>query len=254
MSGSVGHCDEGRDEIVRSSTISGSDGASGDDYNSIIFGPTINNNNIGAPNIVVGGRLGGGFGGPLLCPNGGGVMHHPSAPPPQQMAPQGAAPGEGGPRGAAAAIVAAAAAANAAPMMEVPRRQAVVDRLRKRIENYRKRQSECLPKHDRSFNGFCEQNLQDTMLLKQKFLETKAKRAAKKSEKKTEPASAAGGPTLPMAHLHNSVSVPKRPFRKHASKQVAAPLSSFSTLFSFLFSYFLLFMFYCYVYQFIEFF
>lgn len=147
-----------------------------------------------------------------MCPNGGVGMHH-QPPPPLQMPPQGVPPDGvlqhgGGPRGTAAAIVAAAAAANAAPMMEVPRRQAVVDRLRKRIENYRKRQSECLPKHDRSFNGFCEQNLQDTMLLKQKFLETKAKRAAKKSEKKTEPASAAGGPGIPpsMAHLHNSVS------------------------------------------------
>jgi hypothetical protein len=118
-------------------------------------------------------------------------------------------PEAGGPRGAAAAIVAAAAAANAAPMMEVPRRQTVVDRLRKRIENYRKRQSECLPKHDRSFNGFCEQNLQDTMLLKQKFLETKAKRAAKKSEKKTETVTAGGTSAPaghPMAHLHASVS------------------------------------------------
>jgi hypothetical protein len=144
--------------------------------------------------------------GPLMCPNGGVGMHH--QPPPMQMPPQGVPPDAVAQHGAAAAIVAAAAAANAAPMMEVPRRQAVVDRLRKRIENYRKRQSECLPKHDRSFNGFCEQNLQDTMLLKQKFLETKAKRAAKKSEKKTEPASAAGGPGIPpsMAHLHNSVS------------------------------------------------
>jgi len=145
----------------------------------------------------------------MMCPNGMDAaprLHQQQGVPPEVQH-------GGGPRGAAAAIVAAAAAANAAPMMEVPRRQTVVDRLRKRIENYRKRQSECLPKHDRSFNGFCEQNLQDTMLLKQKFLETKAKRAAKKSEKKTEPSSAAAGSApagLPMGHLH-SVSTHPRP-------------------------------------------
>ncbi|KAJ9599034.1 hypothetical protein L9F63_010491 [Diploptera punctata] len=65
-----------------------------------------------------------------------------------------------------------------------PKRQAVVDRLRRRIESYRRRQSDCIPRFDQSFNGLCEQNIQETLVLKQRFLESKAKRAAKKTDKK----------------------------------------------------------------------
>jgi mastermind-like protein len=73
-----------------------------------------------------------------------------------------------------------------APMAEVlpPKRQAVVDRLRRRIESYRRHQNDCIPRFDQSFNGAVEQNIQDTLVLKQRFLESKAKRAAKKSDKK----------------------------------------------------------------------
>lgn len=65
-----------------------------------------------------------------------------------------------------------------------PKRQAVVDRLRRRIESYRRRQTDCIPRFDQSFNGLCEQNIQDTLVLKQRFLESKAKRQAKKTDKK----------------------------------------------------------------------
>lgn len=65
-----------------------------------------------------------------------------------------------------------------------PKRQAVVDRLRRRIESYRRRQTDCIPRFDQSFTGQCEQNIQDTLVLKQRFLESKAKRQAKKSDKK----------------------------------------------------------------------
>ena len=65
-----------------------------------------------------------------------------------------------------------------------PKRQAVVDRLRRRIESYRRRQSDFIPRFDQSFNGICEQNIQETLVLKQRFLETKAKRAVKKTDKK----------------------------------------------------------------------
>ena len=64
------------------------------------------------------------------------------------------------------------------------KRQAVVDRLRRRITNYRRRQTDCIPRFDQSFNGLCEQNIQDTLVLKQRFLESKAKRQAKKTDKK----------------------------------------------------------------------
>ena len=69
-----------------------------------------------------------------------------------------------------------------------PKRQAVVDRLRRRIESYRRRQSDFIPRFDQSFNGICEQNIQETLVLKQRFLETKAKRAVKKTDKKQESA------------------------------------------------------------------
>lgn len=65
-----------------------------------------------------------------------------------------------------------------------PKRQAVVDRLRRRIESYRRRQTDCIPRFDQSFNGLCEQNTFDTQVLKQRFLESKAKRQAKKTDKK----------------------------------------------------------------------
>ncbi|XP_043267905.1 neurogenic protein mastermind-like isoform X2 [Venturia canescens] len=65
-----------------------------------------------------------------------------------------------------------------------PKRQAVVDRLRRRITGYRRRQTDCIPRFDQSFNGLCEQNIQDTLVLKQRFLENKNKRQAKKTDKK----------------------------------------------------------------------
>lgn len=65
-----------------------------------------------------------------------------------------------------------------------PKRQTVVDRLRRRIESYRRRQTDCIPRFDQSFNGICEQNIQETLVLKQRFLESKAKRAAKKTDRK----------------------------------------------------------------------
>ncbi|KAJ8667804.1 hypothetical protein QAD02_009467 [Eretmocerus hayati] len=65
-----------------------------------------------------------------------------------------------------------------------PKRQAVVDRLRRRIEQYRRRQTDLVPKFDQTFHGLCEQNLQDTLMLKQRFLDNKTKRQPKKAEKK----------------------------------------------------------------------
>lgn len=57
-------------------------------------------------------------------------------------------------------------------------------RLRRRIETYRRRQTECMPRFDQSFNGLCEQNHQDTQVLKQRYLEPKAKRPNKPKDKK----------------------------------------------------------------------
>ncbi|XP_061378722.1 neurogenic protein mastermind-like isoform X3 [Danaus plexippus] len=75
------------------------------------------------------------------------------------------------------------------PMEEMilpPKRQAVVDRLRRRIETYRRRQSECVPRFDQSFSGACEQQNLETNALQKRFLEGKAKRQAKKTDRKPE--------------------------------------------------------------------
>ncbi|CAG9823536.1 unnamed protein product [Phaedon cochleariae] len=45
-----------------------------------------------------------------------------------------------------------------------------------------------MPRFDQSFNGLCEQNLQDTQLLKQRFLDSKAKRVTKTKDKKQQEA------------------------------------------------------------------
>uniref|UniRef100_A0A0A9X9K9 Neurogenic protein mastermind n=1 Tax=Lygus hesperus TaxID=30085 RepID=A0A0A9X9K9_LYGHE len=65
-----------------------------------------------------------------------------------------------------------------------PKKQAVVERLTRRMESYRRHQNDCIPRFNHSFNGVVKQNLQDTLLLKQRFLENKAKRGLKKSDKK----------------------------------------------------------------------
>lgn len=57
-------------------------------------------------------------------------------------------------------------------------------RLRRRIESYRRRQNDCMPRFDQSFTGLCEQNLQDTLQLKQRYLDAKAKRVPKSKDKK----------------------------------------------------------------------
>lgn len=78
---------------------------------------------------------------------------------------------------------------------DVPAKNPVTfDRLRRRINGYRKHSSECIPRHTQSFNGIVEQNIQETLVLKQRFVENnKTKRQAKKTEKKqNEPVGLAG--------------------------------------------------------------
>lgn len=41
-----------------------------------------------------------------------------------------------------------------------------------------------MPRFDQSFSGLCEQNLHDTLQLKQRFLDAKAKRAPKTNKDK----------------------------------------------------------------------
>lgn len=65
-----------------------------------------------------------------------------------------------------------------------PKRQAVVDRLKKRMNLYRKRQNDSIPRFDQTFSGICEQQSIETNVLQKRFVESKAKRVAKKADKK----------------------------------------------------------------------
>lgn len=64
------------------------------------------------------------------------------------------------------------------------KRQAVFDRLKKRMNLYRKRQNESIPRFDQTFSGICEQQSVETNVLQKRFVESKAKRVAKKADKK----------------------------------------------------------------------
>ncbi|XP_050527642.1 neurogenic protein mastermind-like isoform X2 [Daktulosphaira vitifoliae] len=64
----------------------------------------------------------------------------------------------------------------------VHKRQAVIDRLKRRMEGYRRHNQDCVPRYN---NAFVEQqNVQETLMLKQKYMETKSKRNVKKNDKK----------------------------------------------------------------------
>lgn len=60
----------------------------------------------------------------------------------------------------------------------------VFDRLKKRMNLYRKRQNESIPRFDQTFSGICEQQSVETNVLQKRFVESKAKRVAKKADKK----------------------------------------------------------------------
>lgn len=57
------------------------------------------------------------------------------------------------------------------------KRQTVVDRLKRRLEVYRRHQGSCLPRYDQAANGLYDAQRQETLLLKQRFLEAKAKKS-----------------------------------------------------------------------------
>lgn len=67
---------------------------------------------------------------------------------------------------------------------ELNPKQEVFDRLKKRMHLYRKRQSESIPRFDQTFSGICEQQSIETNVLQKRFVESKAKRVAKKADKK----------------------------------------------------------------------
>lgn len=66
--------------------------------------------------------------------------------------------------------------------MQVPN-DAVTERLKRRISSYRKHHEDCGPRFEHTVNGLNDQQKQETLALRQRFLESKSKKAAKKSDK-----------------------------------------------------------------------
>lgn len=58
-----------------------------------------------------------------------------------------------------------------------PKRQNAVDRLERRCDLYRRHQNSCLQRYEQAESRHYETQRQETLLLKQKFLESKAKKA-----------------------------------------------------------------------------
>lgn len=59
-----------------------------------------------------------------------------------------------------------------------------VDRLARRMNLYRQRHTDCGPRFDQSFSGACEQQTIETTVLQKRFLENKAKKVVKKTDKR----------------------------------------------------------------------
>ena len=67
------------------------------------------------------------------------------------------------------------------PTNPPPKNQVAIERLRKRMEGYREMQSSRMPQYDNHVNHLNGQQVQETLALRQKFLESKAKKPSKKS-------------------------------------------------------------------------
>ena len=63
-----------------------------------------------------------------------------------------------------------------------PRRRDVYDRLRRRIEHYRSHNQSHLARLDQPQHGHLDQQRQETLLLQQRWLESKAKRSSKSNK------------------------------------------------------------------------
>ena len=71
-----------------------------------------------------------------------------------------------------------------------PKSQAAIERLRKRMEGYRDLQTNRLPDYEQTMNHVNSQQMQETLVLRQKYLESKAKKPNKKSSSASNAASA----------------------------------------------------------------
>lgn len=76
-----------------------------------------------------------------------------------------------------------------------------IERLKKRIGQYRHHHAENVPRFDQSFSGACEQQSVETVILQKRFLENKAKKAAKKVDKKQPENSSLAGNLQSSVHV-----------------------------------------------------
>ncbi|KAH7968092.1 hypothetical protein HPB52_005577 [Rhipicephalus sanguineus] len=81
-----------------------------------------------------------------------------------------------------------------------PKRQAVVDRLRRRIELYRRHHNATLPRYEQAANAVYEEQRQETLLLKQRYLESKAKKSKKSEHKSLKDSSGAAATSSADSH------------------------------------------------------
>ncbi|GIY40038.1 mamL-1 domain-containing protein [Caerostris darwini] len=95
---------------------------------------------------------------------------------------------------------------NGGPDILPTKRQTVVDRLRRRLEAYRRHQGSCQPRYDQSANGQYDIQRQETLQLKQRFLESKAKKTRRNDHGRNSGASANGND--PSQKNSNTVSSP----------------------------------------------
>lgn len=74
-----------------------------------------------------------------------------------------------------------------------PKRQAAVDRLRRRVEVYTKDHQDRFMHYERIGPALCEQQMQESFALKQKYLDPKAKKTSSNSKSNKSSSSSSGG-------------------------------------------------------------
>lgn len=98
------------------------------------------------------------------------------------------------------------------------KRQAVVDRLRRRFELYRRHHNSTLPRYEGAANAVYEEQRQETLILKQRYLESKAKKAKKNEHKSLKDSSAATSSTESQKNLMK--------MNKRSAANLESPLES----------------------------
>lgn len=98
-----------------------------------------------------------------------------------------------------------------------------IERLKKRVGQYRQHHTECSPRFDQTFTGACEQQSIETVTLQKRYLESKAKKAAKKADKKQPENASLAGNLQSSVHVVSITRIFKLilwPFINHCNEHV----------------------------------